>query len=251
MLMNVRESQYTKCGKPPANLVTERGIKMEAVISQSNTRATFLMRTYAHLFGAIILFTTIEIFLFRSGLAFNIASAMARLPWIAILGAFMIVSWLASRAAHRAQSYQVQYLALLGFVVAEALIFVPLLLAAQSVAPGVIQNAALLTIIGFTGLTGIAWTDKSDFTFLGGLLKWGGIVAILAIIGGLVFSFSLGLWFSVAMVAFAGAAILFDTSNTLHHYPEDKYVSAALQLFASVALMFWYLLRIVMSFSSD
>jgi len=33
----------------------------------------------------------------------------------------------------------------------------------------------------------------------------------------------------------------------LHHYPEDRYVSAALSLFSSVALMFWYVLRLFMS----
>ena len=54
-------------------------------------------------------------------------------------------------------------------------------------------------------------------------------------------------WFSVAMVGLAGAAILYDTSNVLHHYPEDRYVAASLQLFASVAMMFWYVLRIFMS----
>ena len=43
------------------------------------------------------------------------------------------------------------------------------------------------------------------------------------------------------------AAILYDTSNVLHHFPEDRYVGAALQLFASVALMFWYVLRLFMS----
>lgn len=48
------------------------------------------------------------------------------------------------------------------------------------------------------------------------------------------------------MVGFAGAAILYDTSNILREYPEDRYISAALQLFASVALMFWYVLRLFM-----
>jgi FtsH-binding integral membrane protein len=49
------------------------------------------------------------------------------------------------------------------------------------------------------------------------------------------------------MVGLAGAAILYDTSNILQRYPEDRYVGAALQLFASVAMMFWYMLRIFMS----
>jgi FtsH-binding integral membrane protein len=49
------------------------------------------------------------------------------------------------------------------------------------------------------------------------------------------------------MVALAGASILYDTSNTLHHYEEDRYVAAALELFASVALMLWYVLRLFLS----
>ena len=49
------------------------------------------------------------------------------------------------------------------------------------------------------------------------------------------------------MIGFAGAAILYDTSNILHHYPQDKYVAASLQLFASIALMFWYGLQFFMS----
>ncbi len=73
------------------------------------------------------------------------------------------------------------------------------------------------------------------------------MLALVAIVGGIVFGFELGTWFSVAMVGFAGAAILYDTSNVLHHYPQDRYVAAALSLFASVALMFWYVLRLFMS----
>jgi FtsH-binding integral membrane protein len=49
------------------------------------------------------------------------------------------------------------------------------------------------------------------------------------------------------MVALAGAAVLHDTSKVLHHFPEDRYVAAALELFASVALMFWYVLRLYLS----
>ncbi len=88
---------------------------------------------------------------------------------------------------------------------------------------------------------------RKDFSFLRGVLMWGGVVAMLAIVGGILFGFELGTWFSVAMIGFAGAAILYDTSNVLHHFPEDRYVGAALQLFASVALMFWYVLRLFMS----
>jgi FtsH-binding integral membrane protein len=96
-------------------------------------------------------------------------------------------------------------------------------------------------------LTAVAFLSRKDFSFLGGLLKWGGILALVAIVGGVLFGFNLGTWFSVAMVGLAGGAILYDTSNILRHFPEDRYVGAALQLFASVALMFWYVLRIFLS----
>ena len=82
-------------------------------------------------------------------------------------------------------------------------------------------------------------------------LMYGSILALVAIIAGAIFGFQLGTFFSVAMVGFAGAAILDDTSNVLRNFPEDRYVAAALQLFSSVALMFWYVLRLVMSLNSS
>ncbi len=132
-------------------------------------------------------------------------------------------------------------------MVAEGIIFVPLLYIANASFPGVIQSAAFTTLAGFAGLTAVAFVTRKDFSFLRGLLRRGGVVALVARVGSVLFGFGLGTWFSAAMVGFAGAAILYDTSNVLHHFPEDRYVSAALQLFASVALMFWYILRIFMS----
>jgi FtsH-binding integral membrane protein len=79
------------------------------------------------------------------------------------------------------------------------------------------------------------------------LLRWAGVLALLTIVAGVVFGLNLGSWFSIAMIGLAGGAILFDTSNILRHYPEDRYVAAALELFASVAMMFWYVLRLFTS----
>jgi len=58
---------------------------------------------------------------------------------------------------------------------------------------------------------------------------------------------SLGLWFSGAMVLLACASILYSTSNVLRYYRTDQYVAASLTLFASVALLFWYVLQIFIS----
>jgi FtsH-binding integral membrane protein len=167
--------------------------------------------------------------------------------WLLILGAFMIVGWLATHVAHTVQSKPLQYVALVGFVVAQAIIFLPLLAIAISLQPGIVESAVGVTLLGTGGLTAVAFITRKDFSFLRGLLVWGGILALIGIAASLLFGFELGTWFSVAMIGFAGAAVLYDTSNILHHYPEDRYVGAALQLFASIALMFWYVLRLFMS----
>jgi FtsH-binding integral membrane protein len=218
-----------------------------AMTDQAETRAKFIVKTYTHLFGAIVLFTLIEIFFFTSGIAYPIARTFLSTNWLVVLGGFVIVSWIASRTAHRAESTATQYIGLLLFVLAEALIFVPLLVIADYYAPGMIKSAALVTLFGFTGLTFIAVWTRKNFSFLGGLLRWGMILALVAIVGGVIFGFQLGTWFSVAMIGLAGAAILYDTSRILTEFPTDRHVGAALQLFSSVALMFWYVLRLFLS----
>ncbi len=212
-----------------------------------DARAKFINRTYNHLMGSIVGFTLIEVWLFSSGLAEGMAQSMLGGSWLMILGAFMLVSWMATRVALTSESKVAQYAALSGFVVAESIIFVPMLYMAENYAAGTIQSAAVVTLIGFGGLTGVVFVTRKDFSFMRGMLLWGGVLALVAIIGGLLFGFELGTWFSVAMIGFAGGAILYDTSNVLHHFSEDRYVGAALQLFASVAMLFWYVLRLFMS----
>jgi uncharacterized protein len=213
----------------------------------AEARSTFVVRTYLHLYAAIVAFTLIEAFLFVTGLARLIAIGMLSVSWLVVLGSFVVVSWIASHVAHRTTSLPAQYLALGVYVVAEAIVFVPLLFIAEYYAPGAIGSAALLTLVGFGLLTGMVFWTRQDLSFLGGLLRWAFAVALILIVAATVFGFTLGSLFSVVMVGLAGAAILHDTSNVLHHYPEDRYVAAALELFASVALMFWYVLRLFLS----
>jgi len=212
------------------------------------TRATFITNTYMHLFGAMLAFTGFEIFLFTSGIAQTLATKMLGVNWLLILGAFMIVGWFASRLAHRATSQPAQYAGLALTVLAYGILFVPLLYVANSFAGGgVIQSAALVTLLGFATLTAVVFVTRKDFSFLGAIIKWGFLLAIVLIVAATLFGFNLGTFFSVAMVGLAGLAVLKDTSDILHHYPQDRYVAASLELFASVALMFWYILRLFMS----
>jgi len=214
--------------------------------SSIDSRAQFITRTYTHVVGGILGFILVELGLFESGLAAQVARFMLGFNWFLILGAFMLVGWLASRTAQTSSSLGMQYFAYGAYVVAEALIFVPLLYIADAKAPGAIDSATLITVLGAGGLMFVAHRTRKDFSFLRAILLWGGVVAFLVMIGSAIFGFQLGTLFSVAMIAFAGAAVLYDTSNIIHTYPEDRYVSAAMQLFASIALMFWYALRLVM-----
>ena len=212
-----------------------------------DARSNFIWRTYGHVAAAILLFAGIETYLFSTGIALPMAQSMLQMNWLLILGGFMVVSWIATHVAHNVQSKPLQYVALVGFVVAQAILFVPMLAIAISLQPGIIESAVGVTLLGTGGLTAVALITRKDFSFLRGILVWGGILALVGIVSAVIFGFQLGTWFSVAMIGFAGAAVLYDTSNILHHYPEDRYVGAALQLFASVAMMFWYVLRLFMS----
>jgi len=219
---------------------------------QPQERAEFIKKTYTHLAGAVGLFIVFETFLIQSGIAETLARALTgRFTWLAILGGFSILGWLSRGLAARADSISLQYGGLGLYVVAEAFLFAPLIFIASSMYdPTIVPTAGILTSLMFVGLTAVAFTTGKDFTFLGGALKIGGFVALGLMICSAIFGFTLGLFFSVLMVGFAMAAILYDTSRIMLHYNKDQYVAASLELFASVALLFWYVLRILMSMSS-
>ena len=201
-------------------------------------RSQFIWKCYAHVVGAILAFAAVEAYLFQSGIAERIALPMLN-NWLLVLGGLMLASWGASHVAHRLESTQAQYAAFAFYIVVKAIIFSPLLFLANAMQPGVIDSAAGVTVFGCIGLIAVAMITRKDFSFLRGMLVWIGMLAMAG--------FQLGTWFSVAMIGFAGAAVLYDTSNIMHHYPQDRFVAASMALFASIMLMFWYVLQLFMS----
>jgi len=228
----------------------QRAVAAEAIYSGETAidRSSFLLKVYGHLMGAIAVFVLLEAWLFSSGMAYNLAKALVSVNWLLVIGGFMVAGWLARGLAAGTGGLGVQYLGLLLYVGANAVLFTPMLVFAEYKAGGgVIGSAALLTALGFTGLTLVVLQTRRDFSFLRGILGFGGVLALMAIAGAVIFHWELGTWFSLAMVAFAGAAILYDTSKIIDSWPDDRYVGAALELFASVAMLFWYLLRLLSS----
>lgn len=214
-------------------------------------RVEFIKKTYLHLAAAILAFVALSWALLQIPMTQDLARKMAGTGWgwLIVLGLFMGASWVADRWAHTPGSIGRQYAGLALLVVAEAAIFLPLLFVAVNYSsPDVITKAAILTVFLFSGLTVVAFTTKADFSFLGGAIKVGSFIAIGLIVLMIAFpvSSTMSLVFSGGMVCLAGASVLYNTSNIMREYPVGYHVGAALGLFASIALMFWYILQIFM-----
>ena len=216
-------------------------------------RAVFIKRTYLHLAGAIAAFAIIETLLIKSGVAASFMSILSgsKWSWLIVLAIFMGVSMLANSWAHNGMSREKQYMGLGLYTIAEAVIFMPLIYMAQARADDVLLHASVITIALVAGLTFTAFSTKINFSFMGRFLMIGGFVAMGMIVAAIIFGFSLGLWFSGAMILFAAASVLYSTSNIIHEYHTDQHVAASLSLFASVGLLFWYVLQFMMAFGDD
>ncbi len=209
-------------------------------------RARFMTRVYALVIAGIAAFIGMQVLMFEFGFAAFMADLIVQTNWLILLGGFMVVSWMANNLGYRAQTRGGQWGGYLLLIGANAVLFTGVLYFAAEIDADIIRNAAWLSILAFAGLSFIAITTGKDFSFLRGFLMWGGILALVLIVGGVVFGTGLGLWFSVAMIGFAGAAILYSTQQVYRSYPPEAEIPAAMNLFSSLALLFWYVLQILM-----
>lgn len=213
----------------------------------SHQKAVFIRKTYAHLALAIALFALLLYFLLSWSGAEALAKRMVEgYMWALVLFAFMAVSWIADKWARSATSLAMQYAGLGLFVFAQAVIFLPLMLIASKHAPDVIAQAGLLTATLVAGLTFVAIFTKADFSVLRSSIIVVSVLMFGAIMASIFFGFQLGLWFAIIAVALGGATILYQTNAIFTQYKNDQYVSAALGLFASVALIYYYILIILL-----
>ena len=211
-------------------------------------KASFFRKTYQHVALAVLAFILVEYILISTVPAdFILWMVSGRYMWLIIIGLFWLGTTMSDRLAFH-PSRDKQYLGLGLYVLLEAVIFLPMIAIASLYAGGdMIVQAATITLFMFSGLTAVVFMTKTDFSFLRTALVVGGFIAIGIIVVGAIFGFNLGLWFSVGMVVLASGSILYQTHQIKNYYGTEQYVGAALQLFASVMLLFWYILRILMS----
>jgi len=214
-------------------------------------RVAFYKKTYAHVAGGVLVFILFEYLLLQSDTIVDFALSMIDgYKWLLMLGGFMFITNYAEGMALKTPDKNKQYLAFGLYILAEAFIFVPLIYIAayyMESGPEILNQAAIVTLALFTGLSAVVFVTKKDFSFLKTGLTIGFFIAIGLIIAGTLFGFNLGLWFSVAMCLLAGGSILYQTSNLVNKYTTEDYIPASLGLFASLMLLFWYILSIFMS----
>lgn len=213
-------------------------------------RVAFYKKTYAHVAGGVLLFVLFEYLLLQSDAIIEFMLSMTQgWRWLVMLGGFMLITNYAESTVIKTADKNIQYMAYALYVFAQALLFVPLLAIAifYTESPDLIQQAALVTLALFTGITAVVFITKKDFSFLKAGLTIGFFIAMGLIVAGALFGFNLGLWFSVGMCLLAGGSILYQTSNLINKYGTEDYIPASLGLFASLMLLFWYILQIFMS----
>ena len=218
--------------------------------STDEVRVAFYKKTYAHVAGGVLLFVLFEYLLLQSDTIVEFMLSMTDgWRWLVMLGGFMLITSYAESTVLKTADKNIQYMAYALYVFAQALIFIPLLAIAIYYTESVdlIQQAAIVTLALFVGISSVVFITKKDFSFIKTGLTIGFFIAMGLIVAGTLFGFNLGLWFSVGMCLLAGGSILYQTSNLVNKYGTEDYIPASLGLFASLMLLFWYVLQIFMS----
>jgi FtsH-binding integral membrane protein len=213
-------------------------------------RAVFIRRTYAHLAGAVLALIGVEAVLLNVVPHRTILDLMLGRPysWLVVLALFMGGGFIAQIWAQSRSSRVLQYAGLGLYVMIWAIMFAPLIIVANAIDKTgyVIPQAAIMTGAVFGGLTLAVFVTRKDFSFLGPILSVCSLIALGVIVCACFGLISIGLLFCFAMVALVSGYILYDTSNVMLHYAPDQYVAASLQLLADVALLFWYIVQILL-----
>lgn len=103
----------------------------------------------------------------------------------------------------------------------------------------------------FIGLSAYALTTRKDFSFMGGFVLVGILVAFLAGIGAVVFGLpGLSLAVSAMFILLMSAFILWETSNMIHG-GETNYIMATVGLFVAIYNLFTSLLHLLGVFSGE
>ena len=175
---------------------------------------------------------------------------MPPLHWLLTIGGYFALLFLTAKTANSAMGL-VCIFALTGFMGLTLGPIIGFYLHAFSNGPQLVMMAFGGTAAIFVGLSVYALTTKRDFSFLGGFLMVGILVAFLAGIAALVFSFpALSLAVSAMFILLMSGFILYQTSQLVHE-PNTNYILATVGLYVSIYNLFTSLLYLFGIFGGD
>ena len=217
-----------------------------AAFAAVTERAAFLKKVYGILLLGILgfaatLWATANV-PFANDLAMKLGGAIhgTKWGWALYIGLFLGGSMLVNTLAERRPINVIAYAAwvvLLAFLISPIVLYVNAERGSE-----VITEASTLTALVFGVLTlTVFWTSK-DFSFLKGILMFAGLSLFAVGIAGAIFGFSVGLWFSAAVVIVMAGYVLYDTSTILHRLPTTMAMTGAILLFTDVVLLFKHIL---------
>lgn len=209
----------------------------------ADIRAEFIRKVYSLFFTSLLATVAVGVLCAQPG----IAPAMLGL-WPVLL-VVDIVCWIALFFARRTSGLNVALFYLFGAV--QGAILGPVLTLVEQVAPGVPAQAAFLTVGVFGGLSLYALNSKRDFSYLGGFLFAALIGLIIAgIVMFFVHSTLLNTLYCLGGILIFSAFVLYDTSQIIHNLAPDEAIVGAINLYLDILNLFWFLLRLLMSFNS-
>jgi FtsH-binding integral membrane protein len=214
-------------------------------------RAAFFRRTYGLVAASFGAFAIALFGLFVSGVAETFMRAIAGVGTWGMLGV-MVLFWLGTTAAQSLAfsraSRAAQYTGLGIYVLLQALIFVPLIYYTAIVTKGnpgeILIPACLATGALVVALTAVVFMTNLDFSFLKVAIVIGSICALGIIVVSLFAGWSLGAWFSIAMIVLMATVILYQTNEVKNTMETDQHVAAAFVLFSSFVTLLFYVIRL-------
>ena len=209
------------------------------IVRTGEERATLVRRTYSLVFVSVLVTVAGAMFALSQP---RLMAAVAQHPWIAMIATFApLLMAMRARTAFPANIGLV-----LMFTFAEGIFISPMLYVYGQQQPGLITQAAMLTIGAFGVLTAYAFTSRRDFSAWGSFFMVGLFVLIGTSLLNLFFrNPAMDLWLAGITVLIFSGLLVFDTWRIRNVYGPDDYVAAAVNIYLDLLNLFLALVRIM------
>lgn len=202
-------------------------------------RATLVRRTYALVFANVVV-TVLGVMLGFSQP--ELMAWAARHPFLTFIVAMVPLMMAGSQRNSPARSMGLVFC----FALVMGVSISPVLYVFSRTEPGLISQAAILTLSTFGVLTGYAWLSRRDFSEWGGFFVTGLWVLIATSLLNLFFrNETANLWLAGASLLVFSGLLVFDTWRLKKVYGPDDYVMAAVQIYLDLLNMFMAILRLL------